>query len=224
MIFFALLGTGIFLYTSFSYKTFSIAYHDTYNASIVLILAIGLHYTSQRTRIQQFILYQRDLQIQRELEVKSSFDSLTSLLNRGRFFSIAEEVLKQASQEYMVICLLDLDGFKEINDNLGHQMGDKAIQITGKTILDTLGIDLSEKWSFPEKAAKETISFAGRLGGDEFIALVRGKNGQDEVLPLLNKMLSALNSVQFEGLDGIHAWSNTTFGNRHRYGQSIQTR
>ena len=205
MLFLSIVSCSIFLLTSFLYKTFSIAYHDMYNVCIVLILAIGLHYTFQRTRMQQFILYQRDLQIQRELEVKSSFDALTSLLNRGRFFSIAEEVLSYADDEYMVICLLDLDGFKEINDNLGHQMGDKAIQIAGKTILETLGIDLSEKWSFTEKAIKENVSFAGRLGGDEFIALIRGKSGQDEIIPLLIEMLASLNSVRFDGLDGIHA-------------------
>ena len=93
MLFLSIVSCSIFLLTSFLYKTFSIAYHDMYNVCIVLILAIGLHYTFQRTRMQQFILYQRDLQIQRELEVKSSFDALTSLLNRGRFFYISEKVI-----------------------------------------------------------------------------------------------------------------------------------
>ncbi len=113
MLFMVIFSAGMFLVSSFMLKTFSIAYHDAYNVSIVVTLAIGLHYTFQRMRVQQFILYQKDLQIQRELEVKSSFDTLTSLLNRGRFFSIAEEILRHSNGEYMAICLLDLDGFKE---------------------------------------------------------------------------------------------------------------
>ena len=200
-----LLSSGLFLLTSYMYKTFSIAYHDTYNAAILFSLACGLHYTFQRTRLHQFVLYQKDLIIQQELEVKSSFDALTSLLNRGRFFSIAEEVLPHIHEEYMVLCLLDLDGFKEINDNLGHQMGDKAIQIAGKTILDTLNIDLAEKWTFPTRVLEQKGSFAGRLGGDEFIVLIRGFSSQSEVDFLLHQLLKDLNNAKLDSLNGIQA-------------------
>ena len=205
MISMTVIAFGAFIATSFMYKTFSIAYNDTYNAVIVMILAVSLHYMFQRTRIQQFVLYQKDLQVQRELEVKSSFDSLTSLFARGRFFSIAEEVMRSYNGEYIALCLLDLDGFKEINDRLGHQMGDKAIQVAGKTILEVFEIDESEKWSFPERVLKAKGNFAGRLGGDEFIAVIRNCSKKEEVEALLNKLLSELNKVQFDSLSGIHS-------------------
>ena len=201
----AVLGMGIFVMTSFTYKTFSIAYYDTYNVAIVTILSVGLHYTFQRARMQQFVLYQKDLQIQHELEIKSSFDALTSLLNRGRFFSFAGEIVEKADEEYMVICLVDLDGFKQINDSLGHQMGDKVIQIVGKTMLSTLGLEDVEKSSISHWDFSETKSLAGRLGGDEFIALIRGRKNKEEVTEVLEEMLKSLNSVKFDGLDGIHA-------------------
>ena len=196
-------ATSVFIVTSFQYKTFSIAYNDVYNASVVLTIAIGLHYMFQRTKMQQFVLYQRDQRIQRELEVKSSFDSLTSLLTRGRFFSIAEEVLRGYDGEEMYLCLLDLDGFKDINDKLGHQMGDKAIQLAGKTIQDVLKIDESEKWSFPERVLREKGNFAGRLGGDEFIAFIRGCSSKDEVFNLIQELLHSLNRVSFSKLSGL---------------------
>lgn len=199
-------ATAAFLLTSYEFKTFSIAYHDTYNVIVVLALSIGLHYLFQRTRLEQFILYQREQQIFRELEVKSSFDPLTSLLNRGRFFSVADEALRTAdSGEYAALCLLDLDGFKEVNDTLGHQMGDKVIQVAGRVVFDSLGVDVGDRWSFPERALRERLSFAGRLGGDEFIAFVRGAAGRDEVRSLLERMLAELNSSRFDGLDGIRA-------------------
>ena len=198
--------SAIFIYTSFANKPESIAYQDLYNIIIFMTLALVLHYTFQRARMQQYVTYQNNVRIQRELEVKSSFDALTSLLNRGRFFSMAGEVLRSHNgEEYIAICLLDLDGFKQINDKLGHQMGDKAIQLAGNTITETLGIDLSEKWNFTEKAIAEKLSFAGRLGGDEFITLLRGKKGRDEVTKLLEEMLQKLNDVNFEALHGIQA-------------------
>ncbi|MBQ7583089.1 MAG: GGDEF domain-containing protein [Lachnospiraceae bacterium] len=198
--------SAIFIYTSFVNKPASVAYQDLYNIIIFMTLALVLHYTFQRARMQQYVTYQNNIRIQRELEVKSSFDALTSLLNRGRFFSMAGEVLRSPHEdEYMAICLLDLDGFKQINDRLGHQMGDKAIQLAGNTITETLGIDLSEKWNFTERAIADKLSFAGRLGGDEFITLLRGKSGKEEVTGLLGEMLRRLNGVDFEELHGIHA-------------------
>ena len=199
------LGAGIFLFTSFTYKTFSIASHDLYNVIIVLTLVIGLHYTFQRTRMEHFVLYQKNLLVQRELEIKSSFDALTSLLNRGRFFSLADTMLKQVQDEYMVICLLDLDGFKQINDNLGHQMGDKVIQVVGKTILTALHLDIEDRANISSWDLQSPRSFAGRLGGDEFIMLIRGMQTQAEITTLLKGLLETLNAVRFDGLDGIHA-------------------
>ena len=205
MFFFAISGVAAFLATSYLFKTFSIAYHDTYNVFVVSTLAIGLHYTFQRTKIAQFVLYQRDLQIQKELEIKSSFDALTSLLNRGKFFSVAEEILRLKSGEYMAVCLLDLDGFKQINDNLGHQMGDKVIQTVGKTLIQTLGLDNPDRMNISSWNLSSKRSLAGRLGGDEFIILVRGKSSSSEVSEILQNVLDALNATQFDGLSGIHA-------------------
>ena len=205
MIAFAIAGVAAFLATSYLYKTFSIAYYDTYNAVIVITLSIALHYTFQRTRVSQFILYQRDLQIQKELEIKSSFDALTSLLNRGRFFSMAEEILRMRNNEYIALCLLDLAGFKPINDNLGHQMGDKVIQVVGKTIISGLDLDSSQRMNISAWDLKVQRSIAGRLGGDEFITLIRGKSSRTEVIELLQKILDSLNAQNFDGVEGIHA-------------------
>lgn len=205
MISVSIVGVGIFLTTSYLYKTFSIAYNDTYNAVVVMTLVFGLHYTFQRTRVSQFILYQRDLQIQRELEIKSSFDALTTLLNRGRFFAITEEILRSNPNEYITLCILDLDEFKGINDNLGHQMGDKVIQTVGKTLIKQLGIESYISEMISSWDLKPKISIAGRLGGDEFILFIRGKKTQDEVRELLQNILDSLNKVQFDRLNGIHA-------------------
>ncbi len=205
MALFIVVAAGSFLASSYLVKPATIASQDLYNTIIFIGLALVLHFAFQRTRMQQFVTFQKNVQIQRELEIKSSFDALTSLLNRGRFFSLAGNILNNPHDDYMAMCLLDLDEFKQINDKLGHQMGDKAIQIAGQTIIDTLGIDMSEKWAFQEKVLKEKGSFPGRLGGDEFIILIRGKSGREEVTGLLQHMLNSLNAVEVGNLHGIHA-------------------
>ena len=106
-----ILYSVIFVWRSNGSKPYSIASLDTYNTIVFLILALILHYTFQRARMQQFETYQRNVQITRELEVKSSFDALTSLLNRGRFFSMAGEVLRMEHDDYIAVCILDLDSF-----------------------------------------------------------------------------------------------------------------
>ncbi len=208
MIVLAFLSTTIMLISSFALKTFSIAYQDLYNTLMVALLSGGLHYMFQKSRISQFVMYQKDLQIQRELEIKSSFDALTGLLNRGRFFSIAEKALTvKADGEYISLCLLDLDGFKQINDRLGHQMGDKVIQIAGQIITETIdeaGIfktnRITSTWDLTAPQ-----SLAGRLGGDEFIIFMRGKKTRAQTLSVLQKMLDKMNAVRFDSLEGIHA-------------------
>ncbi|MCR4734677.1 MAG: GGDEF domain-containing protein [Treponema sp.] len=199
------LFSALFIVSSYMFKTFSIAYNDTYNIVIVYTLSIALHYSFQRTRIHQFILYQHDLQIQKELEIKSSFDALTGLLNRGKFFSVAAQVLRNNKDEYLALCLIDLDGFKEINDNLGHQMGDKAIQITGNTIIELLNFDSPNDKEILKWELNLDNNLAGRLGGDEFILLIKDCKNDLEVVNKVKNILEKLNKVNLEELEGIHA-------------------
>ncbi|MBR2275882.1 MAG: GGDEF domain-containing protein [Lachnospiraceae bacterium] len=193
-----------FLYTSNLKKPVSIAQLDFYNVTVFLILAIVLHFTFQRAKMQEFYTLQKNIQIQRDLEIRSSFDTLTNLLNRARFFSVAGEVVRgYDGNEFIAACLLDLDSFKQINDKLGHQMGDKAIQVTGSIIAETLSIDMMEKWSFTERAVRDKLSFAGRLGGDEFIMVIRGREKND-IKEILESILKKLNNVRIGELQGIH--------------------
>ena len=155
----------------------------------------------------QFYTLQKNIQIQRDLEIRSSFDTLTDLLNRARFFAIADQIIKDPIRrdEFLAVCLLDLDKFKEINDKLGHQMGDKAIQTTSHIIVEALNIDMFEKWSFTERAVRDKFSIAGRLGGDEYIMLIRGQKNMDDVRAILESILNNLNAVQIGELSGISA-------------------
>ena len=195
----------VFLYSSYITKPHNIAYHDTYSFIVVMVFSLGVHYTYQRDKIRQFTVLLDNKKTQKALEVESSFDTLTSLFNRAKFFSLADEVLKDQSDDNSWLCILDLDEFKKINDNHGHQTGDKAIQITGETITDIFKLDFSEKWTSLEQVLKDRKSFAGRLGGDEFIILIRGEQDQIKVQKRFEEVLLKLNSINTNGLNGIRA-------------------
>ena len=137
--------------------------------------------------------------------ITSSFDALTSLLNRGKFFSLAEQVIEARGEEPIALVLLDLDGFKQINDNLGHQTGDRAIQMAAETIIGSLHIDQQDKWDFPERVLREKSTFAGRLGGDEYIILLQGYPGRDEMFGAVSGILSALHLVDEGDIHGLRA-------------------
>lgn len=87
-------------------------------------------------------------------------DSLTQLYNHGSFFSLLEKNVRQSRKDSEPICLLmlDLDYFKEINDNYGHPIGDEVL-ITVARLLE-------------ENIREQDI--AGRYGGEEFAVMLKG--------------------------------------------------
>ncbi|MBO4456293.1 MAG: GGDEF domain-containing protein [Butyrivibrio sp.] len=202
--------SSVFLYTSFKYKAADLAQIDMYNISIILLLSLFLHFAFQNSKMNQLYSLQKNIQFQHDLEIRSGFDILTGLLNRSRFFTIADHMIKESDNagEFIAVCVLDLDKFKEININLGHQMGDKAIQLVADIIVDKLGIDLHEKWSFSERAVREKCSIAGRLSGDEYIMFIRGQKDISGIEALLQEILQSMNAVDIGELHGI----NGSFG------------
>ncbi|MFW6119694.1 MAG: diguanylate cyclase [Petrotogales bacterium] len=91
------------------------------------------------------------------LKEKSIKDSLTGLFNHKYMNEKLKDELKRARRynEPLSIALFDLDDFKKINDNYGHQVGDKVLRIISKTIL----ISIRE------------VDMAFRYGGEEFLLL-----------------------------------------------------
>jgi len=89
-------------------------------------------------------------------------DSLTGLLNRAAITQTIEQLLRK--EEDFALLYMDLDGFKQVNDEHGHNLGDNFLMMAAARIRTRLrGID----------------SIA-RLGGDEFVALMRGINNSEE--------------------------------------------
>ena len=95
----------------------------------------------------------------RELSHQALHDSLTGLPNRALVLDRAEQLLARASRSpgtYAGALFIDIDGFKHVNDNLGHAAGDQLLKVVGERLQSAVRDD-------------DTV---GRLGGDEFVVLV----------------------------------------------------
>ncbi len=109
-------------------------------------------------------------------------DHLTGLLNRLGFERRAQHMLDLCQMQQLTAALIyfDLDNFKRINDSEGHKAGDEALQQFGKLLQDT----------FRES------DLLGRVGGDEFVALIMNQDGGDneQVMHRLEVAIAAYNS------------------------------
>jgi diguanylate cyclase (GGDEF)-like protein/PAS domain S-box-containing protein len=118
--------------------------------------------------------------LEHDLRTLAELDELTGIYNRRCFQEEVEKHLR-ASRRFgdpLTLMLLDVDGFKQINDNYGHQTGDKALQVVARAL---------------RSAVRET-DLVGRLGGDEFVALLirADDRGVDRVIGAFR------NSLRFE--------------------------
>jgi two-component system, cell cycle response regulator len=114
----------------------------------------------------------------------SLVDELTQLRNRRGFFELGEQALKVARRERHVLGLffVDLNGLKQINDRLGHLMGDQALRETADVLRQTF----------------READIIARLGGDEFVALAHVQQDTSVLRERLREQLALLNASSSE--------------------------
>ncbi|MFF4272895.1 putative bifunctional diguanylate cyclase/phosphodiesterase [Streptomyces sp. NPDC001536] len=111
------------------------------------------------------------------LRYEATHDALTGLPNRTFFFERLEKALGAGEGQRFGLCYLDLDGFKTINDSLGHAAGDRLL------------VEVADRLQSCATAPGEMVA---RLGGDEFVALTTGTDTEREVDELASRIMHAL--------------------------------
>jgi diguanylate cyclase (GGDEF)-like protein len=121
-----------------------------------------------------------DLTVQRaRLAHQAYHDVLTGLANRARFTNLAAQALNRPERtDGVAVVLIDLDGFKGVNDRLGHAAGDELLKATAERLL---------------RGVREGDT-AARLGGDEFVLLLPAVIDRDEALLVARRVLSELSA------------------------------
>jgi len=123
-------------------------------------------------------------ELQARLHHQALHDPLTDLPNRTMFVEALATALTSATREHEIgLCYLDLDGFKAVNDTLGHEMGDRLLQTIAHRISDGLG----------------RVHLVARMGGDEFVILVDSAEAVADVVAVADEALRAVRrSVQID--------------------------
>ena len=138
--------------------------------------------TEERVLIKQFA-HIASIAIERELANRviwrqANFDSLTGLPNRNLMLNHLQLAMKTADRENekVAVVFLDLDNFKDVNDALGHDVGDKLLVECAMRIKRCLRAD-------------DTVS---RLGGDEFVIILNGICDLSSIENVVQKVLSEI--------------------------------
>ncbi|GAB3967457.1 EAL domain-containing protein [Streptomyces sparsus] len=121
----------------------------------------------------------RDLQ--ERLRHLQMHDPVTRLPNRALFFERLAHALNDSATGRVGLCYLDLDGFKAVNDTLGHRVGDQ--------LLDAVAQRLIHCAAGSPPAGGHLVA---RLGGDEFALLVEASTGTDQLSALANQLRAVL--------------------------------
>jgi diguanylate cyclase (GGDEF)-like protein/PAS domain S-box-containing protein len=117
-------------------------------------------------------------QHEKQLERIAHYDALTGIPNRVLLADRLQQALAHTKRagSILAVCYLDLDGFKFVNDTMGHEAGDKVLIEVTRRIKETIRGD-------------DTVA---RLGGDEFAVLLQGLNAAEECSASLDRLLEAI--------------------------------
>ncbi|UVM17217.1 EAL domain-containing protein [Pseudomonas sp. B21-023] len=134
--------------------------------------------------------------LHQQLEYQAVTDPLTGLLNRRGFYQTAESALlrNERSDKAKALMYMDLDGFKRINDLLGHEAGDKVLRWVADQLKECLGSE----------------ALLARMGGDEFTALFDGLPYPEQAGRYAEKLLERMSS--FQQVDGLEVNLGVSIG------------
>ena len=116
---------------------------------------------------------------QKKLEIKANFDPLTHLLNRSAGMAALKKMVERCNRNRtkMVLCFVDIDRLKFVNDTLGHTEGDRYIRLVAESL---------------KASIRRDRDVSARIGGDEFLLLLynHGLDGAEIIVRRIRERLA----------------------------------
>jgi len=128
--------------------------------------------------VGSFVEASRIKEQEKRLQRLAMYDDLTGLPNRRLLQSHLDQAMarSQRHERLLAVCMLDLDGFKPVNDRFGHDAGDQVLVALGGRLPDAL----------------RRTDLVARVGGDEFVLLIEDLAHLDDLVPILDKVQAAI--------------------------------
>jgi diguanylate cyclase (GGDEF)-like protein len=141
---------------------------------VAMMASTAIYLLTTRTNHRTFALAT-------EVQRRATYDGLTGVLNRSTWIERAErQLLEDQHRGYHTACLfLDMDRFKQINDDFGHEAGDEMLGSVAAVL---------NRFATEER-------LVGRVGGDEFVILLPRSNGPQAAV-IADRILTALGDVE----------------------------
>ncbi len=156
-------------------------------ATYVLAIVIGaiVSWQLHRARRQYFATHSNENRLRARLQDLAYRDELTGVLNRRSFLLDAQVLWRAAERTRQPACLLmlDLDHFKQINDTLGHEMGDRALIAFANLV----------------QSSKRPGDVFGRVGGEEFALFLPGADSS-VARDVANRIIRECQALTADGL------------------------
>lgn len=141
-------------------------------------------------------------------------DPLTGLLNRTGFQSRLEEIFVELSRSEQrgALLFIDIDDFKEVNDSLGHEAGDRALRAISDRLRTTARGDQKDR----------TVQLA-RIGGDEFTLFLSPVTSDSQVVALAEEILTLLTAPVIADSERIHVSASIGIAYFPEDGETVST-
>lgn len=164
-----------------------LAYHYVGEGVFKWIELSSRLYYSQVTKTLRIVTFLKDLddevKSRQILKRKAEIDALTGLLNRERTMAEILDCMESQPEKKHFLLFIDLDNFKEINDTMGHPFGDAVLQ----------------KISTNLKCVFRGEDIVGRIGGDEFLVLLKDVPSKEVVMERMQHIFQSIRIYHCEG-------------------------
>ncbi len=133
------------------FKIPEVAQYDIFNSIVGFVFSVVIIQIILNLRLKDYRLRQRYQDL-------STRDALSGMLNKEFFREAVDDYLgAKGMRSPHAMCIVDMDDFKLINDNYGHSMGDKLLQLEGRILSETF----------------RSTDILGRFGGDEYVVFIK---------------------------------------------------